>query len=229
MPPTNSPIKWKNFDFSKMKLGKEKRKVKLYYQVTETSLMPLHIQLPHMYMPFNVRQNDNKSSWSNYKEYQLDCSLQNKDLTEPFDNFMTKLNEKIANLINDFSEFQITCTENNCNSVMRKNGNYKPLLKLNVKRDADGDFESFIFNKLVIDEKIQNQKVVLKDSTIETVLKKGIVFIPSIECAKVYFFKDNYGTIWDLVQMLIFPEVEKNVNDSTSENLKNTYTKYAFN
>jgi hypothetical protein len=229
---TNSPIKWKDLDFAKIKLGKEKRKIKLYYQQSTEpiTLTALHIQLPHMYMPFNIRENENKSSWTNFKEYQLDCSLQNQDLSEVFDNFMTKLNETIINLINESGDFENNCTTNNFNPIMRQNLNYKPLLKLNIKRDADGDFKSFVFNKLTIDGKIKNQTVVLKDSKITDILKKRTVFIPSIECGKVYFYKDNYGTIWDLVQMLIFPQKEKTANNSAnSENSTSMYTNYAFN
>jgi uncharacterized protein YbaP (TraB family) len=67
-------------------------------------------------------------------------------------------------------------------------------MKLQLTRDRNGNFESFVF-----DEK--KQKIPIDENNIEDILCKGKTFKTIIECVKVWYYDGKVGTIWKIVQL----------------------------
>ncbi len=217
---SKKPIKWKDLDFNKIKIGLDKKTTKLYYErleQNETVLEELQIQFPHMIIPFGLKQNENKNQWSNFKEYYFDCSLKQNEEEENFNKFLSNLNSKIIELINNSSQFKEPCTAESYNSI-EKTGKYNSLIKVNIQRDKEGNFNSYVFS---YNTSKKHDKILVKDENINDVIKPKTIFIPIINCSKIYFYKDRYGSIWNLVQMLIIDVNKPKVVDDV-------YTKYAF-
>ncbi len=219
---TKKPIKWKEIDFNKIKIGLDKKTVKLYYEKTNENgdliTEDLQIQFPHMYLPFGLKENENKSQWSNFKEYYFDCSLRHDSEESNFNTFLNNLNSRIMNLINEHDNFKENCDENNYGKIERS-GKYKSLMKLNIQRDKEGNFNSYFFK---YNSAKKHDKLLIKDENINNTLKQGTIFIPTINCSKIYYYKDKFGSIWNIVQMLIIETFENKIKEN------NIYTQYSF-
>ena len=230
---TKKPIKWKEIDLSKLKIGLCKKTPKLYYEETDSegnvNLNDLQIQFPHMFLPFGLKENETKSQWSNFKEYYFDCSLKNDSEEVSFNKFLNELNSRIVFLINEFNSFKEPCNENNYSKI-EKIGKFKSLIKFNIQRDKEGTFNSYVFK---YNNAKKHDKILLKDENISNVIKQRTVFIPTVNCSKIYFYKDKYGSIWNIVQMLII-EKENDTNNSNGSNgsngnnVNNVYNMYGF-
>jgi hypothetical protein len=214
------PVKWKEIDFNKIKIGLDKKTVKLYYEknneVGDLITEDLQIQLPHMYLPFGLKDNENKSQWSNFKEYYFDCTLRNDDEESNFNTFLENLNKRITSLINEHTGFKQECNENNYGKI-QKSGKFKNLIKLNIQRDKEGNFNSYFFK---YNTAKKHDKILIKDENINSTLRQGTVFIPTINCSKIYYYNEKYGSLWNIVQMLIIPETK--IQDNS------IYTQYSF-
>lgn len=212
------PIKWKEMDFDKLKVGLDKKTVKLYYEKKDENnnsiLEDFQIQLPHMHLPFGLKENENKNQWSNFKEYYFDCGLKDFSEKDNFNQFLTNLNNKVMTLINESKNFKDNCNENNYYKIHKSNN----LIKLNLLRDKEGNFNSYVFK---YNSGKKHEKILLKDENIYDVVKQGTMFIPTINCSKIYFYKEKFGSIWNIVQMLTIEKTEKK-----SDN--NVYTAYSF-
>jgi hypothetical protein len=220
------PIKWKEIDFNKIKIGLDKKTVKLYYEKTNENgdviSEDLQIQFPHMFLPFGLKENENKSQWSNFKEYYFDCSIRQDSEESNFNNFLNNLNSRIMTLINEQSSFKEDCIENNYGKI-EKTSKFKNLIKLNIQRSKDGNFNSYFFK---YNSAKKHDKLLIKDENINDILKYGTIFIPTINCSKIYYYKDKYGSVWNLVQMLIIDTPE---NKPGNNNVSNVYTtQYSF-
>ena len=205
------PVKWKEIDFNKIHIGLDKKIAKLFYE-TEQGLQELNIQFPHMHLPFGIKENENKNQWSNFKEYYLDSCIKDFSEKEKFNNFLNTLNEVIIKQINDFNNFKEPCTSANYYNVQKSN----EIIKLNIMRNKEGDFNSYLFK---YNPNKKHEKVLLKEENIHDIIKKGIVFIPTVNCSKIYYYKENYGSVWNIIQMLII-EKQKTTNS--------VYTSYGF-
>ena len=218
------PVKWKEFNFDCLKIGLDKKTPKLYYERRDENDAPvldeLQIQFPHMNVPFGIKENEHKNQWSNFKEYYFDCSLKHSVEEENFNNFMQKLNEKIKSLINECSSFKEPCTDDNYGNIERT-GKFNSLIKLNVLRDKEGNFNSYVFR---YNSAKKHDKVLIKDENIHEVIKAKTIFIPIVNCSKIYYYKERYGSIWNLIQMLI---IEKQVETAPKPE-SNVYTQYGF-
>jgi uncharacterized protein YbaP (TraB family) len=82
-------------------------------------------------------------------------------------------------------------------------------MKLQLARDKNGNFESFIFNE-------NKEKVKIDENNIDTILSKGKTFKTIIECVKVWYYNGKVGSIWKIVQ-LKFSEKTFNKQDSEEE------------
>jgi hypothetical protein len=206
-------IDLKTIDKSKFKLGKVGRGVKLLYDKN-----PVQICTSTLYSPFGAKPIIKE--WSNFTEYNLDCSLNQsnsensvafRESIETLDNIIKELvqnNLPLFNVQNENSDFIYS-------SILRENGNYPKLMKLNLSRDKNGNFESFIFD-------IKKEKILLNESIVEEVLSRGKVFKSIIECVKVWHYNGKVGTIWKVVQ-LKFSEKEpesSEQNESTFDSSK---------
>jgi hypothetical protein len=228
---SRKPVKWKEIDFEKIKIGLDKKTVKLYYEKTnecgDLITEDLQIQFPHMYLPWGVKENENKSQWSNFKEYYYDCSLRNDSEESNFNSFLENLNKKIKTLISQHSSFKEECNENNYGKIERP-GKFKSLIKLNIQRDKEGNFNSYFFK---YNSAKKHDKILIKDENIHEILKPGTIFIPTINCSKIYYYKDKYGSVWNMIQMLIINTSENKSSDNNNNNNNNNnniYTQYSF-
>lgn len=197
------------FDIDSLKLGKSGRAIKLFYNKE-----PIQICSSTMYTPFGVKSVNKE--WSNYSEYNIDCSL-NQSTSETsvlFRNGIQKLDKTIEKLVKEnlnlFNSKNETANENFVYSpLLRENGTYPKLIKLQLSRDKNGNFESFIFNE-------NKQKVKIDENNIDTILSKGKTFKTIIECVKVWYYNGKVGSIWKIVQ-LKFSERTFNKQDSEEE------------
>jgi len=98
------------------------------------------------------------------------------------------------------------------NNILRQNGNYPKLVKFNLPRDKNGNFESFIFD-------INKEKIPVSENNIEEILSKGKVFRAIIECVKVWVYNGKVGSIWKVVQLKFS---EKELDNSVKNNITDT-------
>jgi hypothetical protein len=205
-------------DDSNLKLGKSGRAVKLLYNKE-----PIQICSSTMYTPFGVKSVNKE--WSNYAEYNINCSLNQstsetsitfKNAIEKLDKIIEKLVKENINLFNSKNE---NANENFIYSpILRENGSYPKLMNLQVSRDKNGNFESFIFNE-------NKQKVKIDENNISEILSKGKTFKTILECVKVWYYNGKVGSIWKIVQ-LKFSERTFTKQDSEKEeegSSKNVY------
>lgn len=186
-----------NVDWDAFQLGKSGRAVKLLYKKE-----PLQVCTSTLYTPFGAKGIDKE--WSSFTEYSVDCSINNasKDTSTAFREFIAKLDTVIDKLVRENAElFQAkgsktaTATENltYC-SILRENGSYPKLLKLQLNRDKNGNFESFVFDE-------NKEKIQLKEDNVGTHLSKGKMFKCIMECSKLWMYNGKIGSIWNVVQL----------------------------
>lgn len=177
-----------------LKLGKSGRAVKLLYNKE-----PIQICSSTLYTPFGVKSLNKE--WSNYAEYNLDCSLNqsNSETSILFRNSIQKLDKMIEDLVKEntslFDSKNEQCNGNFVYSpLLRENGSYPKLMRLQLSRDKNGNFESFIFDE-------NKQKIKIDENNINEVLKKGKCFKAIMECVKVWYYNGKVGSIWKIVQL----------------------------
>jgi hypothetical protein len=179
---------WDNFV-----LAKSGRTVKLLYnkelvQVCTSSL----------YTPFGVKSVN--KDWSNFSEYNLDCSINNamSGGAITFQEFLEKLDKKIQTLaqenIDIFARNGGETSDFVYTPILRENGNYPKLMKLQLSRDKNGNFTSVLFDE-------NKTKIMIDESNINELLTKGKIFKCIIECSKVWYFNGKLGSIWNVVQL----------------------------
>lgn len=203
-----------NIDWSLFKLAKSGRSIKLLYNKE-----PVQFCTAGLYTPFGVKSINKE--WSTFTEFNIDCSL-NQSASESatiFRNTIEKLDQTIYNLVKENTDiFTTTKGEKPTNNftytpILRENGNYPKLMKLQFTRDKNGNFESFIFND-------QKEKLKIDENNITEILTKGKIFKCIIECSKVWFYNDKIGTIWNIVQLklseqkVIQPRITENTYNS---------------
>jgi hypothetical protein len=201
-----------NLDVSCLKLGKSGRAVKLFYDKE-----PLQLCTSTMYIPFGVKYS--VKEWTNYAEYYVDCFLNNSK-SETSMNFKTcieNLDSIIQKLVKEnitlFNSKNATANETfSYTPILRENGNYPKLMRLQLSRDRNGNFESFIFDET-------KQKVPIDENNIESVLCKGKVFKTIIECVKVWYYDGKVGSIWRVVQLKFSEKVLENGTEPQGENV----------
>lgn len=206
-----------NIDISNLKLGKSGRAVKLFYNKE-----PLQLCTSTMYIPFGVKFV--VKEWANYPEYYIDCFLNNsssdvsinfRESIEKFDNTISQLVKQNLSLFNSKTE---TASDNfEYTPILRENGKYPKLMKLQLSRDRNGNFESFVFDE-------NKQKIMIDENNIENVLTKGKVFKTIIECVKIWYYNGKVGSIWKIVQLKFS---ERTVNNDKFDNQEkdNIYNK----
>lgn len=192
-----------NLDTSKLKLGKSGRAVKLFYDKE-----PLQLCTSTMYIPFGVKFT--LKEWSSYAEYYMDCFLNNstsevsvnfRRSVENFDNVIRDLVKDNLSLFNSKTE---TASDNfEYSPILRENGSFPKLMRLQFSRDRNGNFESFIFDE-------NKQKIAINENNIETVLCKGKTFKTIIECVKVWYYNGKVGSIWRIVQLKFSEKIISN-------------------
>lgn len=195
-------VDWENF-----KLAKSGRNIKLLYNKE-----PLQFCTSSLYSPFGVKSNI--KDWNIFTEYVLDCSLNQSQQENNivFKEFLSKLDEKIQELCKENVELFKSAKNFDENysytPLLRENGNYAKLLKLQLQRDKNGNFQSFVFD-------CNKEKIKLSESNIEEVLCRGKVFKCIIECTKLWYYNGKIGSTWNIVQLKFN---EKKVIDNNNNN-----------
>lgn len=180
-----------NFDFSKLKIGKSGRILRLLYDNE-----PLSFCTSALYMPFDV--NTTNKEWSVFTEYSIECSL-DSSAGEGMRTFLEQLDEKIEELLKGHPD---VTSEFTFYKFFKENGNYPKRMRLQLPRDKYGNFGSFIFDHT-------KKKIPLTEDNINKVLSKGKVFKCIIECSKVYMYNGKAGSIWNINQLKLAEPSER--------------------
>jgi len=207
-------------DSNNLKLGKSGRAVKLLYNKE-----PIQICSSTLYTPFGVKSLNKECS--NYAEYNLDCSLNqsNSETSVLFRNSIEKLDKIIEELVREntilFDSKNGKCNDDFVYSpLLRENGSYPKLMRLQLSRDKNGNFESFIFDET-------KQKIKITENNIDTILSKGKCFKTIIECVKVWYYNGKVGSIWKIVQLKLsersLPKKEDSEKENEGSSPKNVY------
>jgi len=184
-----------DLDLTKLQLAKSGRNIKILYNKE-----PLQIVTGKLYTPFGAKVKQN--NFSNFSSYYVDCSLNqsNSNASVQYRESLEALDKKIIELIQNslhlFNNASSSAEDvsNNYLPILRENKTFPKLMKITLSRDSKGNFDSVIF-----DEK--KEKILIDDNNLEDVLCKGKVFKTIIECAKVWYYNGNFGTIWNLKQL----------------------------
>lgn len=194
-----SVLKLSDIDLEKLQLGKSGRAVKLVYEKESFQMHTIKL-----YTPFGVKSVNKE--WSNITEYYIDCSLNQSDseVAVEFRQQVEVLDQKIKNLVTDNTElFKGQNTDSVVyNPILRENGTYPKLMRLQLPRDKNGNFTFFAFDE-------NKGKIKITEANIENVLSKGTVFRGIVECQKVWLYNGKVGTIWNLVQLKMCKEFIK--------------------
>lgn len=204
-------------DDSDLKLGKSGRAIKLLYNKE-----PIQICSSTLYTPFGVKSINKE--WSNYAEYNVDCSLNqsNSETSIFFRNGIEKLDKIIEKLVKEntslFDSKNEKCNDNFIYSpLLRENGSYPKLMRLQLSRDKNGNFESFIFDE-------NKQKIKITENNIDEILSKGKCFKTIIECVKIWYYNGKVGSIWKIVQLKLAERtITKQDSEKEEGSLKNIY------
>lgn len=178
------------FDPSLLSIGKSGRAFKILYNKE-----PLQFCTSTLYSPFGVRSINKE--WSNFTEYSIDCSINssNTESATTFKTFLESLDAALNELLVKNSDLTKNAEETMVYSPFyRENGEYPKLIKLQVTRDRNGNFDSFVFDQT-------KSKIKLTDASISTVLTKGKVFKCIVECSKAWCYNGKVGSIWNIIQL----------------------------
>jgi len=193
-----------NVDWNEFKLAKYGRVVKLLYKKE-----PVQFCTTALYTPFGVRSIDKE--WANFTEYSVDCVLNqaNSENAVAFRKFLEQLDKTLVQLFKD--NLYIFNNDMNGNEtycpVLRENGSYPKLMKLQLPRDKNGNFETFMFDE-------SKQKLQVTENNVTELLPKGKTFKCIIECSKVWFYNGRVGSIWNAVQLKFSdPKIQKQVSN----------------
>lgn len=196
-------------DWDRFVLAKSGRAVKLLYDKE-----PVQFCTSSLYSPFGVKSVD--KDWSTFTEYNIDCSLNNAQTgtAVSFKEFVDKLDKKVQELAQQQSDILNKGNGGDFvySPILRENGTYPRLMKLQMTRDRNGNFTSVVFDE-------NKTKIMIDESNINDVLCKGKVFKCIIECAKIWSFNGKVGSIWNIVQ-LKFSERTANKNAGQADYTK---------
>jgi hypothetical protein len=204
----------KEINWDNVKLAKSGRAIKLLYEKE-----PLQFCTSTLYTPFGVKFVS--KDWSNFTEFSIDCSLNQaqNESSVGFREFIEELDCKINSLVKDnlnlFNSTKEVATDNyNYSSILRENGTYPKLIKLQFPRDKNGNFTTFFFDA-------NKDKLKLDESNIEATLTKGQTFKCIIECSKIWYYNNKVGSIWNVIQLKICETKTKNTMSISNEENSN--------
>lgn len=183
-------------DWEKLKLVKSGRAVKLMYDKK-----PLSFCTSTLYTPFGVKSF--MKEWATFSEYSIDCSL-NQSSSESavtFKNFLEELDRRVTSMVEENLEIFNNPKSNvvvpssvDYQPIMRGNGNYPKLIRMQLNRDKNGNFTSFVFDE-------NKNSIKIDEENVTDVLVKGKAFKAIIECSKVWLYNGKVGTVWNIDQL----------------------------
>jgi hypothetical protein len=201
-----------SIDWSLFRLAKSGRTIKLLYDKEAVQFCT-----STLYTPFGVKSIN--KDWANFTEYNIDCSL-NQASSETacrFREFLEKLDEKLLELVKGNASLFNNLDADNVlyTNILKENGNYPKLVRLQLPRDKNGNFQSFLFDE-------NKDKIKVEEKNIEALLTKGKTFRTIVECSKIWFYNGKVGSIWNIVQ-LRFNAVEYAKESNEDNNSSNVY------
>lgn len=211
-----------NINATDFKLGKSGRAVKLF-----CNKEPVQICTSTMYLPFGVKSVNKE--WSTFSEFAIDCSL-NQSSSEVSTAFRRSI-ETIDQIIERSVRENISMFDNKNETahpdftyspMLRANGTYPKLMKLQLPRDKNGNFESFIFDE-------NKQKIAVDEERITDVLCRGKTFKAIIECVKVWYYNGKVGSIWKVVQLKFAESSRTDTNTNGNPNSTNVVDANLYN
>lgn len=190
-------LKLGSCDLTQLHLGKSGRAVKLLH-----NKVPFKMHTIKMYCPFGVKSVNKE--WSNFTEYYVDCSLNQSesDLAKKYRDELSLLDNKLNEVVSenlDMFKVNNESSEMTYCPVLRENGTYPKLFRIQLPRDKNGNFTFFGFDE-------NKQKLKINESNISSIFERGKVFKGIIECQKVWVYNGKIGSIWNLVQMKMCKE-----------------------
>lgn len=210
-----TPIRWDEIDFSKIELVSEKKTQKIYYR--KNKIEDLVIQMPRLSIPYGLVENENKSQYSNFKEYYMNGVLnEEKNFTE-YDTFLKNFTDTIIKMINKNEDKEV-CSIDNFYSLQKKS------IKLNFARKKSGEFETLVFKV----NKNKPEKLLINDSNITDYFNTLSVIVPTINCSRVFFFKEKYGITWNIVQCVVITSPSTTTTPTPTEKLVPQKQEYLF-
>ena len=206
-----------DLDITKIGIAKIGRNIKLIDLNTQK---PLEIVTDKMYIPFGIKCN--KNNYNSFDNCYIDCSL-NQSKTQisvrckkSFELLDEHIKTLILNNTNLFKDADITNIDIDYAPVLRENKTFPKLIKLNLSRDGQGNFTSFVFDE-------NNEKIWIDDTNIHDIIPKNKIFIGIITCNRIWYFNGRFGTSWDIKQL----KLTSQSNDNSNNNVNNTETNYA--
>lgn len=200
-------------DTSNFRLGNVKKATKLLYDKESTFL-----KTPKLYLPFGAKINKFKT-YSSFDEYYLDCSVSDEESEESvaFYKLISEIESTVVSLIEKdngvlFKNFHGPVM---LNSLFKKQDNYKPLIKLSLPRNTNGEFNCEFFDQ-------EKNALVVSDSNVQELLSRGANFRAIIELDRVWFFNDKFGITLKLKQLKFSKEQVKQTETSTPKFTKLT-------
>ena len=193
------------------KLGKKVRNVVLL----NNDLEPVRITTSTLYSPFGVKMS--KNDWSVHNEYYMSCLLNESksENSESFKNTIANIDQEIEKQVKE--NYEIFNTKSKTmdgnfvySPILRENGTYPKLMTIDFPRDKNGNFESILYDE-------QKNKMVLNESNIDTLLRKGRAFKAIIECVKVWYYNGKVGSKWRVVQLKFSEKNNKENSETDSE------------
>ena len=154
---------------------------------------PLTLKTGLMYMPF--LPNFYENTWSNFANYKLAVRVS--------DDFMKTCDYLDESISKNYDNSTIYTT------MLKRKGDYPPLLNLTLPRDSQGRFETVVF------ESDRVTKHLITEQNINELFCKGRKFYAEIECEKLWEFTtkdDNQhraGLSWILRQVVLEKQEQK--------------------
>lgn len=192
--------------FNNLKLAKVGRNIKLL-----NDKQSLNINTNILYMPFNL--NKYKKQWSNIEEYSVDCYVQD-NLSS---NKLVEFDNVIFDLVKNNSQLFGSSDLNDAvySTMYRDNKNYPKLLKLYLPRDSNGNFTTQFFDH-------ESNKIIINEDNIESILTKKTMFKCIITCTKVWYYQNKIGSIWEIVQLKLNDNKDKDKDNSDHSDFSDT-------
>lgn len=193
---TKTMINIDSIDWEKLKLVKSGRTVKLMYDKK-----PLSFCTSTLYSPFGVKSV--MKEWATFAEYSIDCSLNqsSNDSAVTFKAFLDELDKRVTQMVQDNLNVFNNPKSNvaiqssiDYQPIMRENGSYPKLVRLQLNRDKNGNFTSFAFDE-------SKNSIKIDEGNVADVLVKGKAFKAIIECSKLWFYNGKVGSIWNIEQL----------------------------
>ncbi len=160
-----------------------------------------------LYLPFGLGK---KNSYNNTTEYFLDCFVStNNEEYETFITYIDSLETEIKNII----KTQYKTLDNKLTSepgyypILRPNKNYPKILKINFKRDNQGNFLTMLYDE-------NKNKIKLTENNISDIFTKNTSFKCLIECSKMWLFNNQVGSYWHIAQI----KLENDKDQSNEQN-----------